>query len=165
MDPETQLQGFIAKFTPEIAALANSALAVMRERYPQAVQLVYDNYNAPAIGFGPTERTSEAIFSLAVYPRRVNLCFLQAGPCELSDPAGLLQGSGTQNRFIPLVSVTTLDDSAVLALMAEAWATAALAPSAVGQLVIKSISARQRPRQPAASISEQTISPDVDRVI
>jgi len=42
--------------------------------------MVYDNYNFLVIGFSPTERPSEAIFSIAMSPRRVSLCFLQAGP-------------------------------------------------------------------------------------
>ena len=61
--PEQELARFIAKFTPEIAALARAIRARMRRLYPTALELVYDNYNALAIGFGPTERPSEAIFS------------------------------------------------------------------------------------------------------
>ncbi len=42
-----QLASLIGKFSPEIAALAQSILARMRERYPTGLELVYDNYNAP----------------------------------------------------------------------------------------------------------------------
>jgi len=66
--PEDQLASFIARYTTETASLARSILEAMRERYPTAVELVYDNYDALAIGFGPTERPSEAIFSVAVFP-------------------------------------------------------------------------------------------------
>jgi hypothetical protein len=41
----------------------------MRKRYPAAIQLVYDNYNALAIGFGASEKASQAIFSIAIFPR------------------------------------------------------------------------------------------------
>jgi hypothetical protein len=34
-----------------------------------AIELVYDNYNALVIGYGPTERASDALIFLAVYPR------------------------------------------------------------------------------------------------
>jgi hypothetical protein len=47
-ESEEQLASFIAKFTPEVAALARSILAAMRARYPTAIKLVYDNYNALA---------------------------------------------------------------------------------------------------------------------
>lgn len=50
---EERLAGFLAKFTPEIAAFAQASLFRMRARLPGAMELVYDNYNALAIGFGP----------------------------------------------------------------------------------------------------------------
>src|SRR5580693_2991348 len=71
-----QLARFIDKHTLEIASLARTILAKMRKRYPTALELVYDNYNALAIGFGPTERPSEAIFSIVLYPNWVSLFFL-----------------------------------------------------------------------------------------
>ena len=52
--PAKQVAGFIAKFDPAIAKLIRGARAKVRKRLPTAVELVYDNYNALAIGFGPT---------------------------------------------------------------------------------------------------------------
>lgn len=46
-----QLAGFIAKFDPSIGKLVRSARSAPRKRLPTAVELVYDNYNALAIGF------------------------------------------------------------------------------------------------------------------
>jgi hypothetical protein len=150
MAPEKQLAGFIAKFTPEVAALAEAILAKMRARFPNAVQMVYDNYNFLVIGFGPTERTSEAIFSIALFARGVSLCFLQAA-AKLPDPGKLLRGTGKQARHIRLENVDVLDRPAVKALMSEAIKRAAVPfdSAAQGRLIIKSISAKQRPRRPA----------------
>lgn len=147
--PEVQLASFIAKFTPEIAAQAEAILAAMRARYPTALEMVYDNYNALAIGFGPTEKPSEAIFSIAVFPRWVSLFFLQG--IGLYDPGNLLKGNGSVVRHVVLKSVAMLDDPAVMRLMEEAVATARVPLGAGGQhrLVIKSVSAKQRPRRPA----------------
>ena len=75
--PTAQLRTFLAKFSPEIAARAQAILKKMRARYPSALELVYDNYNALVIGFGPTERASEAIFSIAIFPKWITLFFLQ----------------------------------------------------------------------------------------
>ena len=146
---EEQLASFIAKFTPEVGALARSILATMRTRYPTAIELVYDNYNALAIGFGPTEKTSQAIFSVAVFPRWVSLFFLQGK--QLPDPDGILQGSGNVARHIRLTSVDRLDELSVKKMMEEATARAAVPFSAQGthRLIIKSISAKQRPRRPS----------------
>src|ERR1051325_5444510 len=96
--PEKQLAGFIARYTPEIAVLAQAILAKMRARLPGAVELVYDNYNALVIGFGPTERASEAIFSIVLYPRWVSLFFLEGA--SLPDPQKRLKGSGKVVRYI-----------------------------------------------------------------
>src|SRR5258706_12172329 len=115
--PAQQLKAFIAKFEPEVGAMVRSALATMRKRLPGAVELVYDNYNALAIGFGPTERASDAIFSIAVYPRWVSLFFLQGA--TLADPQKLLRGSGSRVRHLVLEE-GTLDKPAVRELMAQA---------------------------------------------
>jgi len=145
---EAQLESFIAKYEPEIAAQARSILARMRARLPGALELVYDNYNALAIGFGPTERASDAIFSIALFPRWVSLFFLHAE--GLSDPQKVLRGTGKQARHVVLRGAQTLDDPAIQALMAEASkrATVPLDPAQPSRLVIKSISAKQRPRRP-----------------
>jgi hypothetical protein len=147
--PQAQLDTFIDKYTPEIAALARACLAKMRARLPGATQLVYDNYNALVVGFGPSEKTSHAIFSVAVYPRWVNLFFLQAAP-KLPDPNRLLKGSGNVVRSITIQSASQLDQPAVQELIATALKRAIepINPAAPGQLVIRSISAKQRPRRP-----------------
>ena len=109
--PEQQLASFIAKFTPEVASLTHSILAKMRARYPTALELVYDNYNALAIGFGATERSSQAIFSIVVFPKWVSLFFLKGK--DLPDPDKLLQGHGKVVRHIRLPSAATLDELSV----------------------------------------------------
>jgi Domain of unknown function (DU1801) len=145
---EEQLTSLISRFKPEVASLAHSILATMRERYPTAVELVYDNYNALAIGFGATERPSQAIFSVAVFPKWVSLFFLHAQ--DLPDPEKLLQGDGKVARHIRLLSPARLDELSVKKLMQEATAGAAIpfAPKGVPRIIIKSISAKQRPRRP-----------------
>jgi hypothetical protein len=147
---ERQLASFIAKFSPEMAALAESILAAMRKRYPTAIQLVYDNYNALAIGFGPSEKASQAIFSIAIFPRWVSLFFLQGA--RLPDPDGILQGSGNVVRHIRLPSAGTLNEMAVKNLMGEATRRAPIpfAPRGTPRLIIKSISVKQRSRRPQA---------------
>jgi hypothetical protein len=146
--PESQLAGFISRYTPEIGEVAQAALAKMRARLPGAVELVYDNYNALAIGFGPTERASDAIFSIALYPRWVSLFFLHGA--KLTDPQKLLKGRGKQARHIVLEDANVLDTPAVQALIAKALAgaTTPLDVTSPSRIVIKSISAKQRPRRP-----------------
>ncbi len=146
--PEEQLAAFIAKYDPEIQDLAHNVLTRMRERLPGAVQLVYDNYSALVVAFGPTERASDAIFSIALYPRWVNLFFARGA--GLPDPTKILLGTGSQVRSIRLNDAEELDTAPVRSLMEVALQRAghSLDDAADAHLVIKSISAKQRPRRP-----------------
>jgi len=115
---------------------------------PTAIELVYDNYNALAIGFGPSERASDAIVSLAVYARGVNLYFLYGA--HLHDPDRLFEGQGTRGRFIRLPTADRLNDPSVKALLDAAIAACDPPLPATGRTrtVVKSVSAKQRPRRP-----------------
>ena len=148
MDAEAQLDSFIDKYTPEVAADARQALAFMRARLPTATRMVYDNYNALVVGFGAGPRVGDIIFSIALYPRYVTLFFARG--VELADPHGLLEGSGKGVRHVKLRPVSRLKAAEVGALMdaALAIATPPLSDSGDGPLIIKSISAKQRPRRP-----------------
>jgi hypothetical protein len=75
-------------------------MSILRRRFATSVELVYDNYNALAIGWGATDRASDVIVSLAVYASGVNLYFMHGA--RLPDPKGLLQGGGRQGRFVRL---------------------------------------------------------------
>jgi len=147
--PAAALDQFMAKYSPAIAEEGRAALATLRRLAPGAVEMVYDNYNFLVVGFGPTERASEAVFSLAFASRWLTLCFLQDGP-SLPDPDGLLRGSGSQVRHVRLTSAADLTSVPIKALL-----TAALSAADVpidrrqpSRLIIKSISAKQRPRRP-----------------
>jgi hypothetical protein len=147
--PAKELDRFIARYTPEIAAQARAALAKLRERLPGAVEMVYDNYNALVIGFGPTERPSEAIFSIVLFPRWVTLCFLQGA--KVPDPQKRLRGSGKQVRHIRLESAADLDSPGIRDLVTRALESDSkpMDGTGTGRLIIKSISAKQRPRRPS----------------
>lgn len=144
---EAQLTRFIAKYSPEIAALARAVLGKMRARLPGAVELVYDNYNALVVGFGSTERVSDVIFSIALYPRWINLFFLHGA--GLRDPKRRLKGNGKVVRHVVLNDAEDLDDPAVVELMARALERSEVPFTGPGRFVIKSVSANQRPRRPA----------------
>ena len=150
LDPaEARLEGFLAEYLPETAALMRDARARLQRLFPDAVELVYDNYNALVIGFGPSERPSEAPLSLALAPRWVSLCFLQAA--GLPDPAGLLQGSGTVARHVKIHRAEEMDAPAVRELIRRAAERAGMSTRREGEgrkVVIRSISPRRRPRRP-----------------
>ena len=150
MTPKAQLDSFLAKFTPEMAKSAKGVLAAMRKRCPRAIELVYDNYNALAIGFATGERVKDVWFSIAVYPKWASIFFFKTLP--LKDPDKLLRGSGTTTRHIVLSDgAKTLASEGVSALIDQALAKAGhpFKSGTKGRIVIKSVSAKQRPRRPA----------------
>ena len=116
--PSRRLDSFIGRFSPPMAKLTKAVLKKMRQRLPGAVELIYDKANALAIGFGPDERASNIIHSIAVYSQWINLYFFEGD--RLPDPEGLLQGTGTMVRHLRITSAADLDRPAVKALMAAA---------------------------------------------
>jgi len=144
---EKQLAAFIAKFDAPGQKLIRAVRAALRTRLPTAHELVYDNYNFFVIGFSPTERPSEAIVSIAAGASGVGLCFIQGA--KLPDPGKLLLGAGKQTRFIRVESAEVLARPEVEALLAAAVlrAKTPFPASGRGALVIRSISAKQRPRR------------------
>jgi len=129
-------------------SLAKAVLKKMRARLPGAVELVYDNYNALVVGFGPSERASEAVFSIALYPRWINLFFLYGA--TLPDPKKILKGSGKQVRSILIKEAAELDKPEVRAVMDAALESAdpPIDPKAKRRMTIRAIAPKQRPRQP-----------------
>ncbi len=149
---EKQLTRFLAKYSPSIAPVVRGARAKLRRYLPGAVELIYDNYYALVIGFGPTDRPSEAILSIATYPNHVSVCFLNG--VELPDPERRLQGSGNLVRHIRLKGAGDLDDPVIRALIREAVQHAD-APFTGGRrrVVVRAVSKKQRPRRPRAATS------------
>jgi hypothetical protein len=151
MTADQELASFIGKYSPEVAAVAKAALVKMRKRLPGAVELVWDNYNALAIAFGSSQRLADVIFSIALYPRWVSLFFKDGA--TLADPERLLKGRGKVMRHIVLDGAATLDRPAVRKLMDQAQESARspIDPKGKHRIVIKAISAKQRPRKRSRS--------------
>jgi hypothetical protein len=149
--PAAQMRAFIDKFDPAVAKLLRACRTTMRKRMPTALELVYDNYNFFVIGYCSTPKASDCIVSLATSAKGVGLCFIHGA--KLPDPKGLLMGSGNQTRFIRLPSAAVLKTADVEALLRAAIVRAKtpLPKSGKGSTVIKSISAKQRPRRAASA--------------
>ena len=149
-DANKRLRGFIAKFEPKHQALIRSVRSALRKQFPTACELVYDNYNFFVIGYGPTERPSDSILSIAAAANGVGLCFIHGA--RLPDSHKVLLGSGKQTRFLRLESVKVLARPEVQALIAAAKAQSRVPFLATGRrkLIIRSVSAKQRPRRKPA---------------
>ncbi len=148
--PEVRLEGFIDKFDPEVARQIRAARKALRRRLPGAVEMVYDNYNFFVIGYGPNERASEAVLSIAAQAKGVSICFIQGA--KLPDPTKILRGSGNQTRSLPLENAEMLSRAEVEELIQAALAFGKTPmPGKNGYTVIKSVSEKQRPRRSATT--------------
>jgi hypothetical protein len=146
-DTSRQIASFVARFDPSVAKVLRACRSTLQKRLPTAVELVYDNYNFFVIGYSSTPRASDCIVSLTGSSNGVGMCFIHGA--KLPDPDGLLMGSGKQTRFIRLPTAAILKTAPVESLLKAAIARAKtpLPPGGKGGTLIKSISAKQRPRR------------------
>jgi hypothetical protein len=157
---EQQLRLFIGKFAASDQARIRSVRRALRQQLAGAYEFVYDNYNFFVIGYGPSDRPSEAVISIAAQANRLALCFLQGA--KLPDPQGVLRGGGRQVRNVPLESAADLRRPEIQSLLRESFARAAT-PLEGGpvRLIIRSVSKKQRPRRkPAKATTQQGIGHD-----
>jgi len=154
-----ELERFMDRYSADIASLARGALTKLMERIPGAQVLVYDNYNALAIGFGPSAKPSEVIVSIALYPRWVRLFFMQGA--SLPDPQRILEGKGARVRHIVLDGPDTLDEKGVCELLdvALSQARVPIDPAQPGKLIIQFVVDNPRPRRPVKNASPSKPKP------
>lgn len=150
-DAAAQLETFRAKYLPDVAQQGHLAVERLRARLPGCDALVYDNYNFMVVGFSPDGKPGHAFLSIAQAPRWATLCFLFG--IGLDDPAGLLNGSGSQVRSVRPAAASDLELPAINALVEQAIARSPTPydPARLGQLIVKSVSAKQRPRRPGGT--------------
>ncbi|HKS55406.1 MAG TPA: hypothetical protein VJS12_08985 [Steroidobacteraceae bacterium] len=146
-DVQATLKACIAKFDPATARVIRASRKRLRAVLPTANEIVYDNYNFFVIGYSPTLRPSDTIVSLAAAANGVGLSFYRGA--TLPDPQGMLLGTGKQNRFVRLPTAEVLAQRGVKALILAAirQSKVPLPDHGHGTTLIKSVSAKQRPRR------------------
>ncbi len=158
---ESQIEAFVAKYSPEIAAQLREARTRLRAFFPQGFELVFDNYNALVFGISPTARSPDAFISVAGYPRWVTLFFLHGA--QLHDPKGLLEGEGKQVRSIRLKTSEDINQTDVQAIIMQAIRPHQSALQAAPPLTttIKMVVAKQRPRRSALKAAAVQVSSSI----
>jgi len=145
---ETQLDEFIDKFDQANQALSDPSETPSGSGCQPPTSSSTTTTNFFVIGYGPTERPSDAIISIAAAANGVGLCFIHGA--SLPDPHKLLQGSGNQTRFIRLDPPQGLDRPELEDLLAKRSPGRSPCPkTGQGKLIIRSISEKQRPRRKA----------------
>jgi len=118
--------------------------------YPNANELIYDNYNAVAIGWSPTDRVGDTFCSIAVGRSSHNVHFGFYWGSKIEDPEGILLGDGHQYRYILVNTKSEFPKTYVKKLMKKAYAYSSNKMKVNKQIlkgatITKSISTSKRP--------------------
>lgn len=92
------------------------------DMYPTANELIYDNYNALAFGWSPTDRQSHIFCSVALYRGGNKMHFGFYWGSEIADPQNKLKGEGKQYRYYPVTDIESFPKTYIEGLIKEAYA-------------------------------------------
>lgn len=149
MSKETtgDLLKFLTPFPDHVREITLWLREFVWDLYPGSNELIYDNYNALALGWSPTDKAGDAFCSIAVYSNHVNFGLNRGS--EISDPEKILNGEGSLYRKITVKSKNDFPKTQIKKLLKEAHANSLsrLKDSKhmlKGMTIIKSISAKKR---------------------
>ncbi len=135
--PDAQFAALLSQFPPDTVALVEGCLSRLRRAVPSTHQIVYPYPDSLVVTFGMSERGYEGIVTISVRPDAVRLYFDKSLP----DPEGLLGGSGSKVRSLPITAASDLDRPAIQALFTAAIKHAGVkfpAKAPPPQMIIKS---------------------------
>ena len=99
--------------TPEVIRIAERVRAVLLERFPGAVEWIETGNGLAAYG---TERKMSAL-AFAIIPHRSHVNLQLADGADLTDPDGLVEGTGKRIRHVKFRSVEDVDRPAAQRLI------------------------------------------------
>jgi len=117
----TDLLKFLKPFSKEIIEIVLGLREFVWDLYPQANELIYDNYNALAFGWSPTDKVGHTFCSIAVGRTSKNIHFGFYWGSEISDPKKILIGQGNQYRYILVTSLAEFPKIYIKKLVKEAY--------------------------------------------
>jgi hypothetical protein len=140
---------FLKPFSDDIQKIVLTLRAFVWDLYPQTNELIYDNYNAVAFGWSPTDKVGHTFCSMAIGRTSKNIHFGFYWGSEISDPKGILMGEGNQYRYILVESLEEFPKTYMKKLIKEAYNNSLLKVKDDRQIcngltIIKSISKKKR---------------------
>ena len=143
------LSKFLQTFNEEKKEIAMWLREFVWDLYPTTNELIYDNYNALAFGWSPTEKVGHTFCSIAVGRTSGNIHFGFYWGSEISDPDKILIGNGKQYRYLLVKNQRDFPKTYIKKLLKEAYANSLAKVKDKSQLckgltIMKSISASKR---------------------
>lgn len=121
-DQTKDLFKFLKPFDSETKELVLWLREFVWDLYPIANELIYDNYNALAFGWSPSDRVGHTFCNIAVGRTSKNIHFGFYWGSEISDPENLLIGNGNQYRYMLVKGKKNFPKAYIKKLLKEAYA-------------------------------------------
>jgi hypothetical protein len=143
---------FLKPFGNDITEIVMWLRDFVWKQYPQCNELIYDNYNALAFGWSPTDKVGHTFCSIAVGRTSKNIHFGFYWGSELSDPDKILLGEGNQYRYILVTDKNKFPKTYIKKLVKEAYEKSLKKVKdqkqiVHGQTIVKSISQKKREKK------------------
>jgi hypothetical protein len=143
----TELVKFMLPFPDNVKAATFWLRDFVWDLYPETNELIYDNYNAVALGWSPTDKAGDVFCSIAVYSGHVNFGFNRG--VEFPDPHKILVGNGSLYRYIKMVDKDDFPEDKIRQLLQSAYenSISRLKPSKKiikGETIVKSVAPVKR---------------------
>ncbi len=141
---------FLKPFDKEIIELVMWLRDFAWDLCPKTNELIYDNYNAVALGWSPTDKLGHTICSIAVGRSSKNVHFGFYWGNEISDPDKILLGQGNQYRYILVTDKKRFPKAYIKKLVNGAYVNSLAKVKdpkqfISGQTIVKSVSDKKRP--------------------
>lgn len=151
---------FLKPFSDEIIELVIWLREFVWDLYPQTNELIYDNYNALAFGWSPTDKVGHTFCSIAVGRTSKNVHFGFYWGSELSDPDKILLGQGNQYRYILVTDRNKFPKRYIKKLVEEAYINSLAKVKDKkqilhGQTIVKSISEKKREKKTKDNLNKK----------
>ncbi len=148
-DQNQDLLTFLKPFPDSTQEIALWLRDFVWDLFPEANELIYDNYNAVAFGWSPTDKVGHLFSTIAVGRSTYQVHFGFYWGSALTDPEKMLQGKGTQYRYIVVKDIDSFPKDYMVTLLMEAQVHALAKvkdPKQIihGQTIVKSISEKKR---------------------
>ncbi len=140
---------FLKPFPQEVVEIALWLREFVWNLYPKTNELIYDNYNAVAFGWSPTDKVGHTFCSIAIGRSSHNIHFGFFWGSEISDPDKILLGQGNQYRYILVKNTTDFPKAYIKKLMKDAYTNSLAKVKDTNQLmhgftITKSVSDKKR---------------------
>jgi hypothetical protein len=157
-DQTRDLMKFLKPFGKEITGRVLWLREFVWDLYPKSNELIYDNYNALAFSWSPTDRVGHTFCNIAIGRTSGNIHFGFYWGSQLSDPKKILIGQGNQYRYILVTSLKEFPQTYIKRLLKEAFKNSLAKVKDSSQLmegktITKSISPVKRSRKPSTRIN------------